>query len=66
MGRIVDYDIRLFLVEQLKQQVDFVGQVVGVVAVVLALVHIERERLRTQRVSANADNHGRIGVVQEI
>jgi hypothetical protein len=40
--------------------------VIGVVAIVLVLVDAERERLGPQRVAPDTDNHGRIGVLEQV
>jgi hypothetical protein len=52
LRRIIDDDLRLLAVEKFEQQVELVGDVEGVIGVVLAFLDAQRERLGAQRIAA--------------
>src|SRR2546430_4877600 len=67
LRRVVDDDRRLLPVEQLQQQVEFVGHVIGVIGIALVpLADIKREGVRPCRIAPNADHPIGIRLFQKI
>src|SRR6516225_8402310 len=66
LGREIHDDFRLLVVEKLKQQIEFMGNVARVIDITFALVDVQRERLRPKRRPTDADHLLRVGVIEQV
>ena len=67
LRRVVDDDRRLLPVEQLQQQVEFVGHVIGVIGIALVpLADVQCKRLRLWRITAYRNHPLSTGMVKQV
>ena len=66
LGGEIDDDLRLLAIEQFEQQIELVGDVIGVIFVALPLVDVQRERLGPQQVASDPHHQFRIGMIEQI
>ena len=66
LGGEVDDHLRLLAIEQLQQEIEFVGHVPSVVFVPRTFLDAEGERSGPQRIAADADHLLCVGVIEKI
>ena len=66
MGGIIYDDLRTLSVQEFQQQIEFIGDVTGVIFEALFLFDAERESAPVQWIAADADHLDRIGFLNQM